>query len=129
MSGPERLGPLRLLARATGAFAGSVLGERAVQAIYYLTYQCQSRCVYCDMWRRGGAMAETAEVVRNIEALKDLAFLIRSHGPVRVQANSVCRRRTCYGLEGRGRIYNDGEIGGSSIFSSRKELSSRWCRQ
>jgi MoaA/NifB/PqqE/SkfB family radical SAM enzyme len=72
MSGQERLGPLNLLVRATGTFVGSVLGGRPVQAIYYLTYQCQSRCVYCDIRRQGGAMAETAEVVRNIEAIRDL---------------------------------------------------------
>ena len=73
MRGRKRLREsVDLLRRAACALLGHAFGKRPMQAVYYLTYRCQSRCIYCDIWRRGGTMAERVDVIRNMRGLRDL---------------------------------------------------------
>lgn len=63
---------LGLLRIAVQSILGHTLGKRPIQAVYYLTYRCQSRCNYCNIWREGGPVAEPGDVIRNVHSLKDL---------------------------------------------------------
>jgi MoaA/NifB/PqqE/SkfB family radical SAM enzyme len=63
---------IALLRRALSSFLGHTFMKRPIQAVYYLTYRCYSRCLYCDIWKRGGPVADPDDVARNVAALKDM---------------------------------------------------------
>jgi len=43
---------------------------------YYLTYRCNARCGFCDIWERPSPLASPADVHRNLQDLKQLGVRI-----------------------------------------------------
>lgn len=45
---------------------------KPILCFYYLTYRCNARCSFCDIYRREGELADTALAVEHLKQLEDM---------------------------------------------------------
>ncbi len=65
---------MRAIAEALKAYWRQLSRKGPILAIYYLTYRCNSKCIYCDIWKRGSEIADTQDVLRNLEDLAKMGI-------------------------------------------------------